>query len=55
MAVTDPNFSSVKCDMADFGRHSGTIVLLWLETDERPPEADFTDVELVARQSSLGC
>ncbi|MFZ2101263.1 MAG: LacI family DNA-binding transcriptional regulator [Oricola sp.] len=53
-ALVYPQLSSVRCDVASFGRRSATTMLRWLETGERPPEREYAPVELVARQSSLG-
>ena len=53
-ALAYPQLSSVRCDVASFGRHSAQTMLRWLETGERPPERELAPVELVARQSSLG-
>lgn len=53
-ALTWPQLSSVRCDVARFGRQSAEAMLAWLETGERPPEARLEPVELIARHSSLG-
>ncbi|MEX3010736.1 LacI family DNA-binding transcriptional regulator [Hoeflea sp. TYP-13] len=53
-ALVYPQLSSVRCDVASFGRRSATTMLEWLESGKRPPEKEFAGVELVARQSSLG-
>ena len=53
-ALVYPQLSSVRCDVASFGRRSATTMLEWLETGRRPPQRELAGVELVARQSSLG-
>jgi LacI family transcriptional regulator, galactose operon repressor len=53
-AVVWPQLSSVRCDVAQFGRRSAETMLTWLEQGEVPPSIHRTPVELVARQSSLG-
>ncbi len=53
-ALTWPRLSSVRCDVARFGRHSAEAMLSWLETGARPPECHLAPVEMMARHSSLG-
>ncbi len=53
-AVVWPQLSSVRCDVAQFGRRSAETMLTWLEQGKVPPSIHRTPVELVARQSSLG-
>lgn len=48
-----PALSSVRCDIAGFGRHMAETVLAWLENDQRPPPEIVTPVTLVPRASSL--
>ncbi|MBL9051935.1 MAG: LacI family DNA-binding transcriptional regulator [Tabrizicola sp.] len=49
-----PALSSVRCDIAGFGRAMAETVLNWLENDQRPPPETITPVTLVPRASSLG-
>ena len=37
-ALAWPQLSSVRCDIARFGRGSAATMLAWLEAGERPPE-----------------
>ncbi|HEU0221137.1 MAG TPA: LacI family DNA-binding transcriptional regulator [Paracoccaceae bacterium] len=53
-ALTWPQLSSVRCDVASFGRRSAEAMLGWLETGEQPPAIHRAPVELIARHSSLG-
>jgi LacI family transcriptional regulator len=53
-ALSWPQLSSVRCDVALFGRRSAEAMLVWLETGEQPPAMHLDPVELIARQSSLG-
>jgi LacI family transcriptional regulator len=53
-ALAWPQLSSVRCDVARFGRRSAETMLAWLEDGERPPEVHRASVELIARASSLG-
>jgi LacI family transcriptional regulator len=53
-ALVWPQLSSVRCDVARFGRWSAEAMLAWLEDGSRPPEIHRAPVELVARRSSLG-
>lgn len=49
-----PALSSVRCDIAGFGRSTAETVLVWLEAGIVPPPEHRTDVSLVVRQSSGG-
>jgi LacI family transcriptional regulator len=49
-----PSLSSVRCDIAGFGRKMAETVLEWLENDRRPPPETATPVTLIPRASSLG-
>jgi LacI family transcriptional regulator len=49
-----PALSSVRCDIAGFGRQMAETVLGWLESDQPPPRETTTPVTLIARASSLG-
>jgi LacI family transcriptional regulator len=49
-----PALSSVRCDIAAFGRGVAETVLGWLETGERPVPETVTPVALVIRASSTG-
>ena len=49
-----PALSSVRCDIAGFGRQMAETVLDWLENDRRPPPETATPVTLIPRASSLG-
>jgi LacI family transcriptional regulator len=53
-ALTWPQLTSVRCDVARFGRESAEAMLAWLEDGERPPETRLAPVELIQRQSSIG-
>ena len=53
-ALTWPRLSSVRCDVARFGRDSAEAMLAWLEEGRRPPPSRLAPVELVTRQSSAG-
>ena len=53
-ALAWPRLSSVRCDVARFGRESAEAMLAWLEDGVRPPETRRAPVELIARQSSVG-
>lgn len=48
-----PTLSSVRCDIAGFGRQMAETVLDWLENDRHPPPETVTPVTLVPRASSL--
>ncbi len=47
-----PALSSVRCDIAGFGRQMAETVLKWLEADHRPPPETTTPVTLIPRASS---
>ncbi|MFN3280967.1 MAG: LacI family DNA-binding transcriptional regulator [Tabrizicola sp.] len=49
-----PALSSVRCDVAGFGRSMAETVLNWLEADRRPPPETATPVTLIPRASSQG-
>lgn len=49
-----PALSSVRCDIAAFGRGMAETVLTWLEDTRRPPPETITPVTLIPRASSLG-
>jgi LacI family transcriptional regulator len=49
-----PPLSSVRCDIARFGRQTAAMLLDWLEEDLRPPPESRAPASLVARASSLG-
>jgi LacI family transcriptional regulator len=49
-----PALSSVRCDIAGFGRQMAETVLRWLEADARPPAETTTPVTLIPRASSQG-
>jgi LacI family transcriptional regulator len=51
-ALTYPTLSSIRCDIAGFGKTIADTVLTWLETGTRPPPEMRTPVELVVRGSS---
>jgi LacI family transcriptional regulator len=53
-ALSWPQLSSVRCDVARFGRSSAEAMLAWLVTGEKPPATHLAPVELIARRSSLG-
>jgi LacI family transcriptional regulator len=53
-ALTWPQLTSVRCDVARFGRESAEAMLAWLEDGARPPETRLAPVELIQRQSSIG-
>jgi LacI family transcriptional regulator len=53
-ALVWPRLSSVRCDVARFGRRAAETMLAWIEDGETPPPIHRTPVELIARQSSLG-
>lgn len=48
-----PALSSVRCDIAAFGRAMAETVLNWLENDQRPAPETITPVTLIPRMSSL--
>lgn len=47
-----PALSSVRCDIAGFGRQMAETVLKWLEEGVRPPPETVTPVTLIPRASS---
>ncbi|RYH99129.1 MAG: LacI family transcriptional regulator, partial [Acetobacteraceae bacterium] len=49
-----PALSSVRCDIAGFGRRMAETVLEWLESDHRPLPETVTPVTLIPRASSKG-
>jgi LacI family transcriptional regulator len=49
-----PALTSVRCDIAGFGRQMAETVLGWLEADHRPPPETMTPVTLIPRASSQG-
>jgi LacI family transcriptional regulator, galactose operon repressor len=53
-ALTWPQLSSVRCDVARFGRESAGAMLAWLEEGVRPPATRRAPVELIVRTSSIG-
>jgi LacI family transcriptional regulator len=53
-ALTRPQLSSVRCDIARFGRESAEAMLAWLEEGARPPATRLAPVELIVRASSSG-
>jgi len=53
-ALTWPQLSSVRCDIASFGRNAAEAMLAWIEHGTRPPATHHAPVELVVRMSSCG-
>jgi LacI family transcriptional regulator len=51
-AQVHPTLSSVRCDIAGFGRLMAATVLRWLEDGTHPPPETTTPVTLIVRQSS---
>jgi LacI family transcriptional regulator len=49
-----PSLSSVRCNIAGFGRDMATGLLSWLEDGQRPEPESRAGVDLVIRQSSSG-
>lgn len=49
-----PALSSVRCDIAGFGRAMAETVVAWLEEGKVPPREHRPEVSLVVRQSSSG-
>lgn len=49
-----PPLTSVRCDIAHFGRSIAATVLAWLEDSQAPSSEHRTPVELVIRESSRG-
>ncbi len=53
-ALSWPQLSSVRCDVARFGRNSAEAMLAWLVAGEKPAATHLAPVEMIARRSSLG-
>ncbi len=53
-AQSFPPLTSVRCDIAGFGRQMAETILAWLETGTPPAPVTTTPVTLVPRASSLG-
>ncbi len=51
-AEVHPTLTSVRCDVAGFGRRVAGDMLRWIEAAERPPPVLRTPVSLVVRQST---
>ena len=49
-----PRLTSVRSDVAGFGRQVAATLLSWIEDGDEPPPETRTPVSLVARESSLG-
>lgn len=49
-----PRLSSVRCNTSLFARNSAEAILEWMVEGRRPPDTKRYNVELIARQSSLG-
>jgi LacI family transcriptional regulator len=49
-----PALTSVRCDIARFGRSTAETVVAWLEEGQVPPPEHRTEVSLIVRQSSGG-
>lgn len=49
-----PGLTSVRCDIAGFGRGVAETVLGWLETGAQPRPETVTPVDLILRASSMG-
>ena len=47
-----PALSSVRCNIAGFGKTIASTILIWLEHGQAPASQTLTDVELVIRASS---
>lgn len=47
-----PSLTSVRCDIAGFGRRMAEILLEWVELGRAPPEETTTPVELIVRAST---
>jgi LacI family transcriptional regulator len=52
-AMVYPQLSSVRCDIAGFGRDTATTLLAWLEGGVHPAPETRAPVDLVCRASSL--
>jgi LacI family transcriptional regulator len=48
-----PALSSVRCNIAGFGKTIASTILTWLEDGQAPASLTLTDVELVIRASSV--
>jgi LacI family transcriptional regulator len=53
-ALAHPALSSVRCDIAAFGRKAAGAMVCWMQEGRRPPERQRLPVELVVRESSGG-
>jgi LacI family transcriptional regulator len=53
-ALAWPQLSSVRCDVARFGRDSAEGMLAWIEEGIQPPETRLAPVKLIVRMSSGG-
>ena len=53
-ALTWPQLSSVRCDVARFGRDAAEAMLGWIEEGAQPPATRLAPVELIVRASSGG-
>jgi LacI family transcriptional regulator len=53
-ALAFPQLSSVRCNIADFGRQTAESLLGWLEEGTVPPAETRAPVSLIPRASSLG-
>ena len=53
-AMVYPHLSSVRCNIAGFGRAAAETLLGWLEAGKPPVPESRAPVDLVARSSSLG-
>jgi len=51
-ALSYPTLSSVRCDIAEFGKLTAARILDWLEDGTTPGREDRSPVQLVIRQSS---
>ena len=49
-----PQLSSVRCDIAGFGRRTADTMLAWLEQGQKPASEQRAGVELIIRASSSG-
>lgn len=49
-----PQLSSVRCDIARFGRDTAATLLAWLKQGIAPPTMHRAPVKLIARASSMG-
>jgi LacI family transcriptional regulator len=52
-AQSYPTLTSVRCDVAGFGRQTAATILGWLEQGHVPPPENRSAVSLIIRQSSL--